>query len=73
MSEAILKFNLPEEREDFEVALNGSTYKVILNTIDTELRNKLKYEEVAQKEAEIYEYVRRMINDLESEYNLPRD
>ncbi|NBO98742.1 MAG: hypothetical protein EBU90_01260 [Proteobacteria bacterium] len=43
MSKAILKFNLPEEQEEFEMALNATKYCVVLHNIDQTLRNKIKY------------------------------
>jgi hypothetical protein len=43
MSKATLKFNLPEEQEDFELALNATKYYVVLHNIDQTLRNKIKY------------------------------
>lgn len=33
MPKAILEFNLPEEREEFEDARNGTTYKIQLDDI----------------------------------------
>ena len=42
----ILKYNLPEEQEEFLTAQNGSTYKLILWELDQWLRNKIKYEDI---------------------------
>jgi len=43
MSEAILKFNLPEEQLEFEQAVNASKYTSILWDLDQYLRNQVKY------------------------------
>lgn len=73
MSEGILKFTLPEERDEFEVAVKSSNYKAVLDEIDTYLRNKVKYEQLAESEAELYTNLRRTINDLREEYGIPYD
>jgi hypothetical protein len=41
--EAILKFNLPEEQDDFELAANAGKYYSILWDLDQYLRNFVKY------------------------------
>ncbi|MHA1883388.1 MAG: hypothetical protein ACTSUO_10135 [Candidatus Thorarchaeota archaeon] len=41
--EAVLKFQLPEEREEFRVFQEGATYLSILQEIDNSLRTKTKY------------------------------
>jgi hypothetical protein len=41
---AILKFKLPEEREEFELAQNGVGYSIVLEELDNWLRTKTKYE-----------------------------
>jgi len=45
--EAILKFNLPEESEDFEYAMNGVKYKIVIDDFMNHLRSKLKYEDLS--------------------------
>lgn len=44
--EAILKFNLPEERDEFETAQKGIHYKCVIEAVDNYLRGKLKYGEL---------------------------
>ena len=41
--EAILKFNLPEEQDEFELANNGGKFYTVLWELDQYLRNKVKY------------------------------
>jgi hypothetical protein len=43
MPEAILKYNLPEEQDDFELAANAGKYYSILWDLDQYLRNFVKY------------------------------
>lgn len=43
---AILEFNLPEEREEFEHAQRGIEYLIVLQEFDNYLRGRLKYEEL---------------------------
>lgn len=42
---AILEFNLPEDREDFETTFRGIDYKIALQEIRNAFRAKEKYEE----------------------------
>lgn len=44
---AILEFNLPEEDEEFNTAMHGIDYKIILEELDNYLRHELKYNEDA--------------------------
>ena len=41
--EAILKFNLPEDKEEFDVASKGMDWALVAWDIDQLLRNKLKH------------------------------
>ena len=41
--EAILKYNLPEETEEFQTSVNGHKYKWVIQEIDQYLRNEIKY------------------------------
>ena len=43
--EAILKFNLPEDKEEFDVASKGMDWALIVLHIDQFIRNKIKYEQ----------------------------
>jgi len=40
---SILKFNLPEEQEEFMLAIRGKDIMSVLWEVDQELRNKTKY------------------------------
>ena len=39
----ILEFDLPEDREEYEIAVNGYKYKSVLEELTSFLRQKIKY------------------------------
>lgn len=43
MSEAVLKFNLPEEAEEHQSAVDGGKWKSLAWDLDQWLRNEIKY------------------------------
>lgn len=67
--EAILKFNLPEEADDFDSAVNGYKFKLILWDMDQHLRSIAKYSEDGEK-AEIAQELRDKLREYFSEYNV---
>ncbi len=68
---AKLEYTLPEEQEEFDVAHNGWKYKLILNELDNNLRNKLKYtENISDEEFSIYEKIREELHNLTLEHNI---
>lgn len=66
---AILEFNLPEEQEQFEDAINGSKWSHAMWALDQFLRTKVKYasddahEEAINAFEEAREELRRIINE----------
>ena len=48
--EAILKFRLPLQRDDFDLAMNGLKYSIALHEIYEKCRTVWKYEEAPPKE-----------------------
>ena len=42
--EAILKFDLPEDKEEFEVASKAMDWSILAWDIDQYIRNRLKYQ-----------------------------
>jgi len=70
--EAILKFNLPEENEEFNTAVNSSNYKNALWEINQFLRNKSKWS-LDEKESEISEKLREELFRIMSENNVILD
>lgn len=67
--EANLKFNLPEDSEDLDNALNGYKYKLALWDLDNFLRSEIKHGDDESK-ATHYEEIRDRLHDLLNEYNL---
>lgn len=67
---ATLSFNLPEERDEFNLANNGSLYSVVLHDIDQHLRAKLKYETLSENDYKIYEELRSKLHSLASDYGV---
>lgn len=63
----ILKFKLPEEREEFELAQQGSAWKCVIEEIDNNLRGKVKYEEI---ESMTIDEIRTLIRKIVEEYEL---
>lgn len=67
---AQLKFNLPEEQEEFQNALDGASLSCALHEIDQYMRSQLKHydlpDEVANKVLEI----RDELHSILSNYNL---
>ena len=70
--EATLKFNLPEETEEFNTAVNASNYKNAVWEINQYLRNKAKHSSDENK-SEIAQEVRDELYRLMSENNVTLD
>jgi hypothetical protein len=45
MATGILRFNLNEEKEEFEMAQKGWIYRLALSAVDAKLRSVVKYEQ----------------------------
>jgi len=50
---ATLEFNLPEETEEFNDAVNGWKWKVAISTLDNYLRGEIKYRSDLYTEQEL--------------------
>jgi hypothetical protein len=72
---AILEFNLPEERDEFEQASNAWKYHSVLWDFDQFLRNKIKYtgDEVTQDVYETLKMIRDNLWIFIEEHNLDLD
>ena len=68
MSKVILKFDLPEEREEYENAYNGNKTVAIIEEMDNFLRGKLKYQELTDEQEKIYSEIREKLFELKQEY-----
>jgi hypothetical protein len=69
---SILEFNLPEEAEDLQLALNGSKYMSAVHELDQELRSKIKYAPDNQPElvTETYNEIRNKLWEIVNSYGL---
>lgn len=63
MSKIILEFDLYEDREAYEDALNGSKYRGILQEFDNYLRGRLKYEELPEQIQEALQAARDKLHE----------
>jgi len=71
--EAILKFNLPEEQSDFDLAVNGTKAQSALWEMDQWLRAQYKYmpdEEYSKDRHETYEECREKLREIVYENGL---
>ena len=61
---AILEFNLPEDKEEFDVASKGMDWALVAWDIDQLLRNKLKYGELFPNTREVLEEIKETLNEM---------
>lgn len=61
---AILEFNLPEEREEFELARNGAKLSYTIGDFQSYLRSKIKYGEMSEAERAVFEEIREILFEL---------
>ena len=59
----VLKFNLPDERTEAELALHGPEWSAVVWEMDTYLRNKVKYQGGGEEVQEIRDYLHAMLAD----------
>ena len=67
---AILEFNLPEDKEEFDAASKGMDWALIAYEIDELLRKKLKYEKLLPNTRETLEELRETFNTWLTEKGL---
>ena len=68
--EAILKFNLPEEQNEFDNAVNGAKWSLVAWELDQYLRKKMKYGEISQEAYDAFEECRDKLHEIKGEYGL---
>ena len=71
--EAILKFNLPEDQSDFDLAVTASKAQSALWEMDQWLRSQYKYmsdEEYSEDKYETYEKCREQLREIMFENGL---
>ena len=67
---AILVFNLPQENEDFQVALNANNYKSAIWDFDQLLRSEMKYKELSDETYQAYKWCRAELRKILEQDNL---
>mgnify|MGYP000613203036 CR=1 FL=1 len=69
--EAILKFNLPEDKEEFDVASKGMDWALLAWDIDQMIRSLLKYHPEEYKTGEqALEHIKEELRDFMEERGL---
>jgi hypothetical protein len=70
---ATLKFNLPEEQEEFLMAQQGRDYYLIISDLFSEIRSRLKYDagEFESLDGATLEVVRDWLVENMKDHNLP--
>jgi hypothetical protein len=67
---AVLKFDLPEENENFQAALNGHKYKSAIWDFDQLLRSEMKYKDLPNYTYTAYKFCREELRKILLEDNL---
>jgi hypothetical protein len=64
--EAILKFNLPEEQSDFDLAFNGAKAQFALDDMDQWLRSQTKYapDNISEDTFKAFELCREKLREI---------
>jgi hypothetical protein len=72
---AILEFNLPDDQDDFQDAVNGQKWKLMVWEFDQDLRSKIKYapDSISEDTYKAYEEIRQKLYDLMIEDGLKLD
>ena len=72
---AVLEFNLPEDKINFEFATEGSKWWSIIWGMDQWLRSQIKYtpDGITDDELEAFEECREKLRELIGDYNLNLD
>jgi hypothetical protein len=69
--EAILKFNLPDDQDDFRYAVEGTKWFLVVHTFDQYLRNQMKYNDnLTDEEYGLLEKVREELRSTINENQL---
>ena len=61
---AILEFELPDDKENFDAAAKGMDWALLVWDLDQQLRNWIKDEELTDDPVHALEGVRELLNEL---------
>jgi hypothetical protein len=67
---AVLEFDLPEDKTDFEAAINGHNYKSAIWDFDQLLRSEMKYKELSDETYQAYKWCRAELRKILEQDNL---
>jgi len=67
---AILEFNLPEDEVEFRQAVDAGNMHCVLFDFSQHLRQKLKYGNLSEQEAKIYEEIKSEFLEIMDEHNV---
>ena len=71
---ATLEFNLPDDQEDFQDAVNGLKWRVMVWNFDQHLRSQLKYNDnLSEEQYKVYEEIRDFLWEKMNEDGLSLD
>jgi hypothetical protein len=71
---ATLEFNLPDDQVDFNDAVNGQRWRLMVWNFDQYLRSELKYnDKLSEEQYKVYEQVRDTLWQKMNEDNLSLD
>ena len=71
---AILEFNLPEDKVDFNLAVKGSDWWHVCWKMDQHLRTKIRYDEsISEHTREVYEELREELRQIMLDNNVDFD
>ena len=74
MGKVILEFDLIEEKDDIEMAINGYKYRLALWDLDQYLRSETKYNDnLDEKTWDAYDGVRNKIREIMNENTINFD
>jgi len=68
--DAILKFKLPQNREEFELALQGWQFRGVCDDMDRLLRNKLKHGDISKELHDELSEIREYLHACLSSYGV---
>lgn len=67
---AQLTFNLPDEQEEFQNALDGTSLALAIHEIDQYMRSELKHAELTDEVHDKVQEIRDELHSILSNYNL---
>ena len=71
---ATLEFNLPDDQEDFQDAVNGQKWRLMVWDFDQKLRSQLKYnDKLSSEQYKVYEEIRDLLWEKIGEEGLSLD